>query len=106
MLSVEGRSGTIRSKPQPDRCPRRNKGMKDMNTLSAEKRKLLLENHPEPCISLYLPTNGAGAELQQDQIRLKQQMRQAENLLFLANVPAAEVEDLLEPIGALLDDEA
>jgi hypothetical protein len=80
--------------------------MKDMNTLSAEKRKLLLENHRGLCISLYLPTHRVGAELQRDRIRLKQQMRQAENLLFLANVHAAEVEDLLEPIQALVDDEA
>jgi len=74
--------------------------------LSAEKHKLLMEQHLEPCISLYLPTHRAEAELQQDRIRLKHQMRQAENLLFLANVYAAEVEDLLEPIQALVDDEA
>src|SRR5262249_25256635 len=76
-----------------------------MNMLSAVKRKLLLEHHRGLCISMYLPTNRAGAELQQDRIRLRQLTRQAENLLFLANVPAAEVEDLLEPIGALPDDE-
>jgi hypothetical protein len=77
-----------------------------MNTLSEEQRKLLLEHHRAPCISMYLPTHQAGAEIQHDRIRLKQQTRQAENLLFLANVPAAQVENLLEPIGALLDDEA
>ncbi len=80
--------------------------MKDMNTLSEEKCKLLMEQHREPCISLYLPTHRTGAEMQQDRVRLKHQMRQAENLLFLANVHAAEVEDLLEPIQALVDDEA
>lgn len=77
-----------------------------MNTLSQEKRRLLLEHHRGLCISMYLPTHQAGAEIQHDRIRLKKQTRQAENLLFLANVPAAEVEDLLEPIGALVDDEA
>ena len=77
-----------------------------MNTLSEEQRRLLLEHHREPCISLYLPTHRAGPEIQQDRIRLKRQTRQAENLLFLANMPAAEVENLLEPIQALVDDEA
>ncbi len=80
--------------------------MKDMNTLSAEKHKLLMEHHRGLCISMYLPTHRVEVEIQQDRIRLKQQMRQAENLLFLANVHAAEVEDLLEPIQALVDDEA
>ena len=65
-----------------------------------------MEQHHEPCISMYLPTHRVGAEIQQDQIRLKNQTRQAENLLFLANVHAAEVENLLEPIQALVDDEA
>jgi len=66
---------------------------------------MLMEKHRGPCISLYLPTHRTGTEMQQDRIRLKNQMRQAENLLFLANVHAAEVEDLLEPIQALVDDE-
>jgi hypothetical protein len=77
-----------------------------MNTLSEEKCRLLLEQHREPCISMYLPTHRVGADIQQDRIRLKNQTRQAENLLFLANVHAAEVENLLEPIQALVDDEA
>ena len=76
-----------------------------MNTRSAGKRKLLMEQHREPCISMYLPTHRAGAEIQQDRIRLEHQTRQAENLLILANVHAAEVENLLEPIQALVDDE-
>jgi hypothetical protein len=76
-----------------------------MSTRSKGKLKMLMEEHRGPCISLYLPTHRTGAEMQQDRIRLKNQMRQAENLLFLANVYVAEVEDLLEPIQALVDDE-
>ncbi len=79
--------------------------MKGMSTRSKWNLKMLMEKHRGPCISLYLPTHRTGTEMQQDRIRLKNQMRQAENLLFLANVHAAEVEDLLEPIQALVDDE-
>jgi hypothetical protein len=79
--------------------------VKGMSTRSKGNLKMLMKKHRGPCISLYLPTHRTGAEMQQDRIRLKNQMRQAENLLFLANVHAAEVEDLLEPIQALVDDE-
>ncbi len=76
-----------------------------MNTRSKGNLKMLMEKHREPCISLYLPTHQVGPEIQQDRIRLKNQTRQAENLLFLANVHAAEMENLLEPIQALVADE-
>lgn len=79
--------------------------MKGMSTRSKGNLKMLMEKHRGPCISLYLPTHWTGTEMQQDRIRLKNQMRQAENLLFLANVHAAEVENLLEPILALVADE-
>ncbi len=79
--------------------------MKGMSTRSKGNLKMLMEKHRGPCISMYLPTHRTGAEMQQDRVRLKNQMRQAENLLCLANVPAAEVEDLLEPIQALVADE-
>ncbi len=76
-----------------------------MSTRSKGKLKMLMEKHREPCISIYLPTHQAGPEIQQDRIRLKNQIRQAENLLFLANVHSAEVENLLEPVQALVNDE-
>jgi hypothetical protein len=76
-----------------------------MNALSEGTLKMLMGKHREPCISMYLPIHGARPEIQQDRIRLKNQTRQAENLLFLTNVHATEVEDLLEPIQALVDDE-
>ncbi len=79
--------------------------MKGMSTRSKGNLKMLMEKHREPCISLYLPTHQVGPEIQHDWIRLKNQTRQAENLLFLANVHAAEVESLLEPILALVADE-
>jgi hypothetical protein len=76
-----------------------------MNTRSKGNLKMLMEKHREPCISMYLPTHQVGPEIQQDRIRLKNQTRQAENLLFLANVHAAEMENLLEPVQALVADE-
>jgi hypothetical protein len=79
--------------------------VKGMSIRSKGNLKMLMEQHRGPCISLYLPTHRTGTEMQQDRTRLKNQMRQAENLLFLTNVHVAEVEDLLEPIQALVDDE-
>src|SRR5713226_7957565 len=54
---------------------------------------------------MYLPTHRAGAEMHQNLVRLRDQIRQAENLLLLADLYPAEAEDLLKPIQALVDDE-
>lgn len=66
--------------------------------------KILLEKQKGICISIFLPTRRAGVESEQDELRLRNQMREAENRLHLENLHSTEIEELLEPIKALLVD--
>ena len=64
-----------------------------------------MEQQQGHCISLFLPTHQAGEETQQDSLRLSHQLRAVENRLLLKNLRPTQVQALLEPIQALLDDE-
>jgi hypothetical protein len=76
-----------------------------MKTLSASELRVLMEQQQGPCISLFLPTHRAGGDTQQDPLRLRQQLRAVENRLLLKDLRSTQVQALLEPIQALLDDE-
>ena len=74
-------------------------------TLSRESLQSLMEMQHGPCISLFLPTDRTGVEGPQDQLRIRRLIREAESLLRgKAQLHSAQVEDLLEPLRALLDD--
>ena len=74
-----------------------------MNTLSRSELKVLMEQHNNPCISIFLPTHRmAGIEIQQDPLRLRNQLREAEHFLLVRNIDSTQIEALLEPIVALL----
>ncbi len=75
-----------------------------MDRLSKNEIKTLLEMHEGPCVSIFLPTSRGGVESQQDELRLRHQIRDSENRLLLENLRSTEVEKLLEPFNALLDD--
>src|SRR6266702_4826244 len=75
-----------------------------MDRLSKNEIKTLLEKHEGPCVSVFLPTSRGGVESQQDELRLRHQIRDSENRLLLENLRSTEVEKLLEPFNALLDD--
>ena len=70
---------------------------------SRSELRILMKPQHAPCISLYLPTERAGAETQQNPLRLRHLIREAESHLLLNNLPASQVETLLQPIQALLD---
>ena len=76
-----------------------------METPSASELRVLMEQQQGPCISLFLPTYRAGGGTQQNSLRLRHQLPAAENRLLLKNLRATQVQALLEPIQALLDDE-
>lgn len=58
-----------------------------------------------PVSPLFLPTDRTGVEGPQDQLRIQRLIRQAESLLRgKAQLHSAQVEVLLEPLRALLDD--
>ena len=75
-----------------------------MDRLSKNEINTLLEKHEGPCVSIFLPTSRGGVESQQDELRLRHQIRDTENRLLLENLRSTEVEKLLEPFNALLDD--
>src|SRR6266496_3280033 len=77
-----------------------------MNTPSKRELRVLMEIRNSPCISLYLPTYkaGTGAEMQQNPLRLRNQIREVENRLLLSKSRSMDREELLKPIQALLDD--
>lgn len=58
---------------------------------------LLMEPHPGPCVSIFLPTHRAGPEVQQDRIRLKNLLIEAEERLIAAGLRRPEAKQLLEP---------
>src|SRR5215469_1231427 len=76
-----------------------------MHIPSASELRVLIEQRQGPCISLYLPAHWAGAETQQDPSRLSRHLRAVENRLLLENLRPTQVQALLEPMQALVDDE-
>jgi hypothetical protein len=75
-----------------------------MDRLSKNEIKTLLEKHEGLCVSIFLPTSRGGVDSQQDELRLRHQIRDTENRLLLENLRSTEVEKLLEPFNALLED--
>ena len=73
-----------------------------MNGLSKDELRLLMEKGKAPCLSIYMPTYKAGAEVQQNAIRLKNLLKEAEDRLVVGGRRAADVEKLLEPVQALV----
>jgi hypothetical protein len=75
-----------------------------MDLLSRAELKKLIEEPEGLCVSIFLPTHRAGAQTQQDPIRLKNLLRQAEERLLAKGLRAPEAEELLRPARELLDD--
>jgi hypothetical protein len=73
-----------------------------MKSISKDEMKVLMNTQNPPCISLFMPTYRAGAEIQQNQIRLRNLLRQAEEELLAKGLRASEVKKLLEPLQGLL----
>jgi len=72
--------------------------------LSRQDLQSVIEQSQGPCVSLFLPTHRAGHEIQQDPIRLKNLVRQAEAQLIEEGTRPAEARELLAPISELVDD--
>ena len=75
-----------------------------MEPLSKADLMHLVDQSTGHCLSLYLPTHRAGADTQQDPIRLKNLLRKAESGLEGSGRHHAEISQLLQPARALLDD--
>jgi len=75
-----------------------------LNILSREKLCRLIQERQQACVSIYMPTHRAGKEVEQNSIRLKDLLDEAEDRLMAGGLRAPEVRELLEPAHALLPD--
>lgn len=75
-----------------------------MDPLAHAELKRLSSVAGQWCVSIFLPTHRAGIEVQQDPIRLKNLIREAERQLADAGVRGPETAALLEPARSLLSD--
>lgn len=73
-----------------------------MMVLTQSELRTLLEQPTGPYVSIFLPTHRAGADSQQDPIRLKNLLRQAEERLLALGKRRPEARKLLAPARALL----
>jgi hypothetical protein len=75
-----------------------------MDTFRHADVERLSEGKDQWSASIFLPTHRTGTEMQQDPIRLKNLLREAENQLLAAGLRRPDVSSMLEPAEALLAD--
>lgn len=75
-----------------------------MSILTKEELKALTTDHDGWCVSIFMPTYQAGAETQQNPIRLKNLLSEAETRLQENGLRPSEAEALLESGRHLLED--
>lgn len=73
-----------------------------MAILSKDQVQALAKENDRYCVSLYMPTHRAGADTQQDPIRLKELLRKAEQELIKLGIRAPEAKERLAPAAELL----
>jgi hypothetical protein len=72
-----------------------------MNAFSKDELKALLGKRKGLCVSIFMPAFRTGAESQQNQIRMRNLLRGAEERLLAGGLRPQEVKQLLEPAQAL-----
>jgi len=77
-----------------------------MDILEARDLRTLMGQHEGPCVSVFLPTHVAGEEAQQDALRLRNLLDQAESQCIEAGLRAADARDLLAKARRLPTDAA
>jgi hypothetical protein len=75
-----------------------------MNILGRDDLRTLMGKYKGLCVSIYMPTHRAGRGIQQDSIRLKNLLGEAEEALTLSGLRTPEAQELLEPAEKLLQD--
>jgi hypothetical protein len=76
-----------------------------MDLLSKDDLRTLLDTRPGWHVSMFMPMIQRGAETQQNPIRCKTLLRQAEEQLLACGLPPREARDLLHPAQELLPDQ-
>lgn len=75
-----------------------------MDLLTKDDLKTLGQAKDGAAVSLYLPTHRAGADVRENAIRFKNRVQEAERLLGEKGLEEKEVNALLEPAQALIED--
>ncbi len=75
-----------------------------MENLTLDQIKGLAQQTQSPTISIFLPTHRAGPDTQQDPIRFKNLLREAESKLLERGIGPREVNGWLQPAQALLNE--
>jgi hypothetical protein len=74
-----------------------------METLSKDDLKALVKKRKDLCISFYMPTHRSGAETQQNQIRFKNLLREAEERLVASGMRPQDARNFLEKAQGLVN---
>ena len=75
-----------------------------MDILRRDDIEKLMGSYEGSCVSAFMPTHRGVAESQQDQVRFKNLLREAEESLLQNGLRPPQVDDLLEPARRLLKD--
>ncbi|HEU19168.1 MAG TPA: hypothetical protein ENO00_07295, partial [Deltaproteobacteria bacterium] len=75
-----------------------------MNIITLDELKVLLAGQQGLCVSLFMPTHRRGRETEQDPIRFKNLLRQAEEHLQSKGLRSPEAMEMLKPAQRLLND--
>ncbi len=75
-----------------------------MDILTRAELEQLMRKEQQWCVSIYLPTHRTGTDAQQDPIRLKNLLGEAEKRLSDEGVGRRDVQKMLEPASKLLQD--
>ena len=76
-----------------------------LSAVTREEIQNLLQNPGQPCVSLYMPTIRAGAETQQNPIRLKNLLRRVHERLEETGMKDTDAAGLMTPVRELVDDQ-
>ncbi|HRA67030.1 MAG TPA: hypothetical protein PL187_13470, partial [Caldilinea sp.] len=75
-----------------------------MDILTRAELEQLMRKEQQWCVSIYMPAHRSGPETQQDPIRLKNLLGEAEKHLSARGVSTRDVQEMLEPANKLLQD--
>lgn len=75
-----------------------------MNEEFKKELQELVQTRGRPCVSIFMPTHRAGADAQQNPIRLKNLLRESEKQLNSLNIRPGEIKEFLSPANELLGD--
>ena len=74
--------------------------MNSNQSITHQDLKDLMTSGAPPCVSIYMPTRTAGAETQQNPIRLKNLLTEAEDRLIDQGMRTPDARDLLDGVGS------